>query len=284
MYYVYTHIFSNGVRYVGKGKGYRHVHTKNRNVFWQNLYNKYGMPLVELTLLNLTEKEALFYEKQCISNYKKAKVKLCNITEGGEGESHSHTNEHRQKLRINNPNKKVINVYDHNNVLQKQYNGTLTSTVDDIPKNAFIKSYKNNGLPLGYTKQSRIELRKRMHQRFIGWYALVAGTKQQTYRPIDNLYAEQTTGLYSTIHVEQTGINNPNAKAIYILNEKNTIVAITYGNFSDYLVQQNWPKSLFEKSKKTKSPIATNRIKYRFLNGWRILLKEDYDNYKKSIK
>lgn len=283
-YYVYTHIFKNNTRYVGKGKGYRATHLKNRNRYWTHLYNKYGLPLIEITLQNLTETEALYYEKLFISNYTLAGIPLCNLTSGGEGEGHPHTEAHKTSLRLNNPNKKVISIYDNNDMLYKTYDGTLSTTKDDIPKHAFIKSYKNKGLPIGYTEQSRTELRKRMHQHFIGWYALEAGSTKVTVPPIKNLLIEQTTGLASPLPTDSIGCNNPNAKTIYILDINDGIIAITNGNFAAYLKQNGWPKSLFEKAKQTQQPINTRRIKYKHLNGWKILLKDDYENYKRTVK
>lgn len=283
-YYVYTHVFKNNTRYVGKGKGYRATHIKNRNRYWTNLYNKYGLPLIEITLQNLTEAEALYYEKLFINNYTLAGIPLCNLTGGGEGEGHPHTEAHKTSLRLNNPNKKVIYIYDNNDILYKTYDGTLSTTKDDIPKHAFIKSYKNKGLPIGYTEQSRIELRKRMHQHFIGWYAIEAGSTRVTVPPIKNLLIEQTTGLASALPIDSMGSNNPNAKTIYILDANDNIIAITNGNFAAYLNHNDWPKSLFEKAKRTQQPINTRRIKYKHLNGWKILLKDNYENYKRTIK
>lgn len=283
-YYVYTHIFANNIRYVGKGKGYRATHFKNRNNYWANLFNKYGAPVVEITLQNLTEVEALYYEKLCINNYLLAGVPLCNLTKGGEGEGHPHTEAHKLSLQLNNPNKKIIHIYDNNDRLYKTYNGTLSTTKDNIPKNAFIRSHKNSGLPIGYTEQSRTELRKRMHQHFIGWYALEEGSIKVIVPPIENLLLEQTTGLFSTLPINSAGSNNPNAKTIYILDSNNDIITITNGNFAACLTANNWPKSLFEKAKQTQQPISTNRIKYKYLNGWKILLKDTYDNLKRTFK
>lgn len=102
--------------------------------------------------------------------------------------------------------------------------------------------------------------------------------------PIENLLLEQTTGLFSTLPINSAGSNNPNAKTIYILDSNSNVITITNGNFAACLTANNWPKSLFEKAKQTQQPISTNRIKYKYLNGWKILLKDTYDNLKRTFK
>jgi len=274
-YYVYTHVFPNGVRYVGKGKGYRATHTKNRNRFWQNLYNKYGLPVITITLNNLTQTDAFRYEKQFISNYKITNIPLCNLTPGGEGEGHPHTNEHKALLRRDNPNKKVICIYDNYDKLQLVYNGTLTSSKDDIPKNAFIKSYKNKGLPLGYSKQSRTELRKRMHQQYIGWYALLQGSIKTSTVIVDtDIEKAQKLGLTSKLTFGEKGQFNPNAKCFEFKNEKGEVVGTSFGNFHAVRKQLGIPSGLAAKALYTKAPIKTNRKKSLHLNGWTITKKE----------
>lgn len=274
-YYVYTHIFANGVRYIGKGKNYRHINTKNRNRYWTSLYNKYGKPTIEITIRNLTNKESLDYEKQCIANYKLCNIPLCNLTDGGEGEGHPHTEEHKQLLKLSNPNAKTVHIYNHNDELQATYKGTLTKSTEDLPKNAFIKSYKNQGMPLGLTKQSRIELRKRMHQHFIGWYALLDGDQKADFPSIPNLYKEQTTGLSSKLPTDQSGSGNPNAKAIIVLDNQQNIVFTSKGDFAKKCKQYNIPKSLAEKAKRTGTPINTSRINLQHLNGYTVKYQEN---------
>lgn len=270
VYYVYTHIFSNGTRYVGKGKGYRATHFRNRNKFWQNLYVKYGPPLVELTLQKLTNKESLYFEKQLIHNYTICNIPLCNLTDGGEGEGHPHTKQHRQKLHTHNPNAKVINIFDHNDILQITYNGTLTTTLDDIPKHAFIKSFKSKGQPLGSTPQARTELRKRMHQQYIGWYALEADTVRENFTSIDNITAEQSLGLTSKCRTSRSNRFNSNAKVIQIFDALGSLYCSSFGNFADICKQYNLPKAIIEKAKRTQQPVYTKHTKHQHLNGFTV--------------
>ena len=85
-YYVYAHVKPNGdVFYIGKGKGRRAKETRYRTKYWLNVVNKYGYEIVMLAE-NLTCEEALAKEKELIAAYK-TKVKLVNLTDGGEGMS-----------------------------------------------------------------------------------------------------------------------------------------------------------------------------------------------------
>ena len=99
IYYVYVHTFANNTIYVGKGKGYRATHFHHRNTYWTNLYNKYGEPRVDIVLSSLTEAESLKYEKIILSNYKICNFTTCNITEGGDGSGHFHTEAHKAAIK-----------------------------------------------------------------------------------------------------------------------------------------------------------------------------------------
>jgi hypothetical protein len=85
-YYVYAHKKPDGdVFYIGKGKGRRAKETRYRTNFWFNVVRKYGYEIVMLAE-NLSCEAALEKEKQLIAEYK-TKVKLVNMTDGGEGMS-----------------------------------------------------------------------------------------------------------------------------------------------------------------------------------------------------
>lgn len=273
-YYVYTHKFPNGTYYIGKGKGYRATHFKNRNTYWQNLFNKYGKPEVEYTITNLTNKESLHYEQICISNFKLVGLPLCNITDGGEGEGHPHTEYHKLNMqKAKNPNALIIRIYNHLNELQKTCVGTFTNITDNIPKHAFVKSYKNKGQPLGYSLQSRTELRKSMYQQYIGWYALRNDEERSVFDDIPNIDIEQNTGLYSNLNIT-TGSYNPNAKYIDIKDSKGNIVFTSHGNFAFMCKQYNIPKSLAEKAKRTGNPINTTKDNLQHLNGYTVTIRK----------
>lgn len=93
IFYVYHHINENseytetGCRYIGKGKGTRAYFTHNRNRYWNNIFSKNNPPTVVLIAENLTEEEAFEIEKQQIAFAREHGVKLCNMTDGGEGTS-----------------------------------------------------------------------------------------------------------------------------------------------------------------------------------------------------
>lgn len=100
-YLVYTHTRpdTNEVFYVGKGTNYRMKQKSNRNKYWQNIVNKCGGYKANILAGNLTEQEAINFEILMISKLKQANVKLCNLTNGGDGISgYRHTQENRKKF------------------------------------------------------------------------------------------------------------------------------------------------------------------------------------------
>ena len=99
-FYVYTHEFSNGVVYVGKGCGGRSTrYTSGRNRFWKSLYKKYGEPVVEIVESGLNESSALQLEIDVIMELRNHNFRLANFTDGGGGLSgYKHTEATRKKM------------------------------------------------------------------------------------------------------------------------------------------------------------------------------------------
>ena len=87
-YYVYEHIRpdTNQVFYVGKGKGKR-ASNKERNKHWHNIVNKAGGFTYRKIVENVDEELAFLAEQERIDQLKKLGIKLCNLTDGGEGSS-----------------------------------------------------------------------------------------------------------------------------------------------------------------------------------------------------
>jgi hypothetical protein len=85
-FYVYEHFrkTDNKVFYVGKGFGNRASVKTNRNKYWHNIVNKHDFG-VKFVVKNIDEDLALFAEMERIDQLKKIGVKLCNLTNGGEG-------------------------------------------------------------------------------------------------------------------------------------------------------------------------------------------------------
>lgn len=92
-YYVYVHIdpTTNLVRYVGKGHGkraydfhQRGAHHKN----WLNILKSQNLkPIIEILASDLEETRALELEVLWIAAYRSEGIKLCNLTNGGDGVS-----------------------------------------------------------------------------------------------------------------------------------------------------------------------------------------------------
>lgn len=101
MFYTYAHYTPQGrIFYIGKGtdpsRAYRF---KNRNAHWNSVVAKHGKPKVEVLATWNTEKEAFEHEVLLIACFKDMGIKLCNMTDGGEGASgRILSEEHKQKI------------------------------------------------------------------------------------------------------------------------------------------------------------------------------------------
>lgn len=105
MAYVYIHktLDTNLIFYVGIGsdKNYNRAYFfKNRNSYWNNVYNKHHV-IVEIAYDNLSWTEACDIEQELIKKYGRADLNegfLVNMTDGGEG-LFNPSDEVRNKLR-----------------------------------------------------------------------------------------------------------------------------------------------------------------------------------------
>ena len=78
--------------------------------------------------------------------------------------------------KSNNPNAKILYVYNEKDELKYTFNGNRTECEQyNLTFYIITISAKKQGEPIGYTKQARTELRKNMRQNYIGWYALYDG-------------------------------------------------------------------------------------------------------------
>jgi group I intron endonuclease len=84
-FYVYIHTKPNGeVFYVGKGTAKRAYKTSQRNKFWWNVVKKYGYE-VKIVKYFDNEEDATNAEIKLVAKYRKANVRLVNLTDGGDG-------------------------------------------------------------------------------------------------------------------------------------------------------------------------------------------------------
>jgi hypothetical protein len=99
-FYVYEHFrkTDSKVFYVGKGFGNRALVKANRNKHWHNIVNKHGFD-VRFVIKDVDEELAFFAEIERIDQLKRIGVRLCNLTNGGEGVAgYVATEETRKKL------------------------------------------------------------------------------------------------------------------------------------------------------------------------------------------
>ena len=118
-YYVYIYFDPNNIPfYVGKGKNNRykisyHLQDHYTNPFLKNKIRKVGVANVRIQFLHkdLTEEQAFYLEEYYIAGYGRRDLglgPLCNLTNGGEGESgRIVSNETRQKISKANEGKMV---------------------------------------------------------------------------------------------------------------------------------------------------------------------------------
>lgn len=87
-FYVYEHLRPDNMQvfYVGKGKEKRANSKSDRNNYWHNIVNKYGV-IVKFIAINIDEELAFLVEQERINQLKKLNISLVNMTDGGEGSS-----------------------------------------------------------------------------------------------------------------------------------------------------------------------------------------------------
>lgn len=90
-FYVYEHLRSDtgAIFYVGKGTGNRYSVRSHhhRNEFWQRTEKKAGGFCVRIVAKDVDEELAFLVEQERISQLRIVGVRLCNMTDGGDGTS-----------------------------------------------------------------------------------------------------------------------------------------------------------------------------------------------------
>ena len=100
-FYVYEHIRNdNGsIFYVGKGRKKRAYRVDGRNQFWKRVVNKSNGFSVNFFATNLNEQESFNLEIKRIYELKNQGIKLCNLSNGGEGPAGIvPTKDHKRKI------------------------------------------------------------------------------------------------------------------------------------------------------------------------------------------
>ena len=117
MFYVYEHIRpdTGAIFYVGKGSGNRCNVSQHRNVYWQRIVNKAKGFSVRKIVESIDEELAFLIESERICQLKELGIKLCNMTEGGEGASgFKHTEVSKLRMREAKLGKKLTESHKKN--------------------------------------------------------------------------------------------------------------------------------------------------------------------------
>ena len=152
-FYVYIWLINstNEVFYVGKGKGDRCKHIRNRNKFFLDMYNSHDCHY-EIVYNNLTEQEAFQKEVETIKYYKlnHPNYRLTNQTDGGEGVSgwkppltfrKKQSIIHKEQWKNNDFKQKMISIRrDPNGVYQSQ---EFRNKISNIVRGVNNPNYNN---------------------------------------------------------------------------------------------------------------------------------------------
>jgi hypothetical protein len=152
MFYTYAHYTPQGrIFYIGKGAhSSRAYRFKNRNVHWNSVVAKYGKPKVQVLATWDTEKEAFEHEVLLIACFKDIGVKLCNMTDGGEGASgRTLSEEHKEKISAaqkgkpgKKPSAETLIKLRESHLGQKAWNKGLKGVIKQTPE-TIAKRMKN---------------------------------------------------------------------------------------------------------------------------------------------
>lgn len=180
IYYIYAWYKkeNNEIFYIGKGKNDRYKKMSKRTKYFLNFYNNFDCD-VKFLRKNLTEKEALFYEKELIKYYKSLNQAQANIHKGGKfgGDTFSNLPEEEKENFI-----QKMTTINKTRCNQKEFKENAKKRL--IDKYANIEERKKQSEKIKKSWENEI-LRKKQSEKIKEYYknnpnkALEKGQKQK---------------------------------------------------------------------------------------------------------
>lgn len=152
IFYIYCHRKkTNGeCFYIGKGKGNRYKTSQSRNQHWKNIVNKHGFE-AEILINNISEEKAFELESYFCNQI--GYENLCNIRKETGWGGYSHSEETKQKQRINR------NKYLLNNKMPSScytYTPERKQNISSVWKNIWEKDNGEIGKKISQAKKGKV--------------------------------------------------------------------------------------------------------------------------------
>jgi group I intron endonuclease len=156
-FYTYAHNKPDGsIFYIGKGIGDRAFSDKNRNIHWHRTVQKYGYEVNILANWD-TEEQALDHEKLLISCFKDMKIKLVNLTNGGEGSAgYRWTDEQKANFDTSGSKNAMYGKKHTETTKRKLSEKAKGRVVSDIAKAKISEKMKNRQFSESHLEKLRI--------------------------------------------------------------------------------------------------------------------------------
>lgn len=219
-YYVYEwfDIETNIIFYVGKGTGHRMYNTSGRNKYFKRYIKTHKCDVRKIKEFDL-ETEALEYEKIHIAELKKEQMCFCNFDEGGRNGGRAFG--------------------ECNGMYHKTHSAEVRQRLSTINSDGRHKGENNSQYGISPKQRMGEEVYQRWkekHRRF------GKSNSQYGVSPKERMSPEKYEIWLKSQNKGEKG-NNPNAKAVKMFNEYNSLIFSSIIECAEY-IQQNLCKKI----------------------------------------